>query len=132
FGPVLMGLCRVLVYFAAELAVSTTLPAPLWLGAALLLAHVMGLTYVAKREGMGAVGRVWPFICLALPLLFGVVVSVARPESIAFGVMLLAAVAMAVRWCLRKQPGEIGRAIPMLIAAVSILDALLIASQGQT
>ncbi|HUH77222.1 MAG TPA: UbiA family prenyltransferase [Devosia sp.] len=132
FGPVLMGLCRVMVYFAAALAVSTTLPAPLWIGAALLLAHVMGLTYVAKREGMGAVGRVWPFICLAMPLLFGAVVSVTRPEIIPFVVILLAADAVAIRWCLRNNPGDIGRAIPMLIAAISILDALLIASQGQT
>ena len=130
FGPLLMGMCRVLVYFAAALAVSTTLPTPLWIGAALLLAHVMGLTYVAKREGAGAVGQVWPFICLALPLLFGVVVSLSRPEIIAFIVILLAADAMAIRWCLRKQPGDIGRAIPMLIAAISILDAMLIANQG--
>lgn len=132
FGPVLMGLCRVLVYFAAALAVSTTLPAQLWIGAALLLAHVMGLTYVAKREGLGAVGRVWPFICLALPLLFGVVVSVTGPETIPFVVILMVADAIAIRWCLRKNPGDIGRAIPMLIAAISILDAVLIASQGQT
>jgi 4-hydroxybenzoate polyprenyltransferase len=55
---------------------------------------------------------------------------VSRPEIIPFVVILLAADAMAIRWCLRKQPGDIGRAIPMLIAAISILDAMLIANQG--
>jgi hypothetical protein len=132
FGPALMGMCRVLVYIAAAVAVSGALPQPLWIGAALLMAHVMGLTYVAKREGAGAVGQVWPFICLALPLAYGLYAGIANPLVLPFVAALAIADAIAVRFCLRKGPGDIGRAIPLLIAAISILDAMFIAMQGQT
>lgn len=132
FGPALMGMCRVLVYIAAGVALAGALPQPLWIGAALLMAHVMGLTYVAKREGAGAVGQVWPFICLALPLAYGLYAGIANPIVLPFVAALAVADAVAVRLCLRKGPGDIGRAIPLLIAAISLLDAMFVAMQGET
>ena len=64
-SPVLMGLCRVLVYVTAGLAVAHQLPAPLWVGALLLLCYLIGLTYVAKQETLGEVRNLWPLLFLA-------------------------------------------------------------------
>ena len=52
-SPVLMGICRVLVYVTAGLAVALELPSALWVGAFLLLCYLIGLTYVAKQETLG-------------------------------------------------------------------------------
>jgi 4-hydroxybenzoate polyprenyltransferase len=50
-APVLMGACRAAVYALAALAAgAATLPPRLWLGAALLLLYVVGVSVVARRE----------------------------------------------------------------------------------
>ena len=40
------------------LCVTADLPAALWIGAALLLCHLIGLTYVAKQETLRAHRRI--------------------------------------------------------------------------
>lgn len=131
FGPVLMGACRVLVYVAAAFAVAPMPQPALWLGAAMLMIHVMGLTFVAKREGAGPVGRVWPFACIAAPLVYGAALSVSNPVVLAFVAALAVADIFAVRWCLMRPRPLYGKAIPMLIAAICLLDAMLIAGAGR-
>jgi 4-hydroxybenzoate polyprenyltransferase len=49
-GPVLMGLCRALVYVTAALAVTGVLRPNLLAAAAIALCYLVGLTYVAKQE----------------------------------------------------------------------------------
>ena len=61
-SPVLMGICRVLVYVTAGLAVAHELPAALLIGALLLLCYLIGLTYVAKQETLGEVRNLWPLL----------------------------------------------------------------------
>ncbi|WP_273691766.1 UbiA family prenyltransferase [Ketogulonicigenium vulgare] len=126
FGPVLMGGCRLLVYVGAAIAL-TAAPAPvLWLGAALLMAHVMGLTYLAKVEGAG---QIWPLAALAAAPLWGLWMAVQMPVLLPFVIALIAAVLAGLHFARRRQ---FGRAIPTLIAAIALLDAMLIASVGQT
>lgn len=50
FGPLLMGLCRVMVYVCTAVALTGTIPAAVLGGAAALLTYLMGLTYVARLE----------------------------------------------------------------------------------
>ena len=71
FGPVVMGLCRVLVYVGAGLCYTLALPDALWLGAALMLCYLIGLTYVAKQENLGRVENLWPLLFLAAPVAYG-------------------------------------------------------------
>src|SRR5262249_25023546 len=66
-SPVLMGLCRVLVYVTAALAVRGSLPAALLGGAAVLLVYLIGLTYVAKQARLG--GRVVMILIAGISLL---------------------------------------------------------------
>jgi 4-hydroxybenzoate polyprenyltransferase len=68
-GPLLMGLCRVLVYVTAAVALTGTLPGPVVGGAAALLAYLIGLTYVARHETIGRVRHLGPVVALAFPFL---------------------------------------------------------------
>ena len=54
-SPVLMGLCRMLVYITAGLAVTASLPGSLLAAALVLLCYLIGLTYIAKQETVGEV-----------------------------------------------------------------------------
>lgn len=130
FGPILMGLCRLLVYLAAALAV-VVVPGPtLWIGAGLLMAHVMGLTYVAKSEGGGFIGRWWPLACIAAAPVYGVIVGLGNVLVMPFALALLVADIFAIRFIKGPNP-SFGRAIPLLIAAITLLDGLLIAQMGR-
>ncbi|WMT85502.1 UbiA family prenyltransferase [Pelagibacterium sp. 26DY04] len=130
FGPILMGLCRLLVYLAAALAV-VAVPGPtLWIGAALLMAHVMGLTYVAKSESGGFVGRWWPLACIAAAPVYGMMVGIGDVLVMPFALALLIADVFALRFIKGTNP-SFGRAIPLLIATIPLLDGLLIAQMGR-
>jgi hypothetical protein len=130
-GPLLMGLCRVMVYVAAGYCVTASPPAALWIGAALLLCHVIGLTYVAKQETLARIDTVWPLFFLAAPLAWGIWIVAEAPVAAIFWLVLAAAVVVSVRFVARRGPGDVPRAVMTLIAAISALDALLIAGQGR-
>lgn len=131
-GPLVMGLCRVFVYVSAALCATESLPASLWIGAALLLCHLIGLTYVAKQETLGHIAHLWPLLFLAAPLLYGAIALARDPLSILMLLALAAAVVVSLRFVTRRGPGDIPRAVMTLIAAISLFDALLIASQGRS
>jgi 4-hydroxybenzoate polyprenyltransferase len=52
-APLVMGLCRALVYLVAAAAVGS-IGAPVWVAAAVLLVYVAGLTVVARLAGANA------------------------------------------------------------------------------
>jgi len=56
-SPLLMAVCRVLVYVTAALAVCGRLAPPVLAGAALLLGYLVALTHVAKRESANLRGK---------------------------------------------------------------------------
>lgn len=129
-SPVVMGLCRVLVYVTAGLCVALPLPAPLWIGAGLLLCYLIGLTYVAKQENLGEVKNLWPLLFLAAPVVAGLVYAVERPVTALFWLAFVIWMGVALWFLRRRQPGDIPRAVVSLIAGISLLDALLIAASG--
>ena len=130
-SPIVMGLCRVLVYVTAGLSVTTDPPAALWIGAFLLLCHLIGLTYVAKQETLGRIANLWPLLFLAAPLVAGGALSAREPVVVFFWLALIGAVFASLRFVARRGPGDIPRAVMTLIAAISLLDSLLIAGQGR-
>jgi 4-hydroxybenzoate polyprenyltransferase len=129
-GPVLMGLCRALVYIGAGLAHSADLPGPLLAGALLLFSHIVGLTYLAKQEGLGRVANWWPVAFLAAPILFGIRLAIDEPSTWIFLAAFAALVTSAIALALRRLPGDIGKAVVLLLAGISLLDTLLIAGTG--
>ena len=129
-SPVVMGLCRVLIYVGAGLAYTLSLPAALWAGAALLLCYLIGLTYVAKQENLERVASLWPLAFLAAPVAFGAWRALQAPLVAAFWLAFTGWMLWALWFLRRRRKGDIPRAVVSLIAGISLLDALLIAAHG--
>jgi 4-hydroxybenzoate polyprenyltransferase len=129
-SPVLMGICRVLVYVTAGLAVASELPSALWTGAFLLLCYLIGLTYVAKQETLGEVRNLWPLLFLSAPLVYALAGALDSPTAAILAVAFVLWVGIALWFLWRRQPGDVPRAVVSLIAGISLLDAVLIAGAG--
>lgn len=129
-SPVLMGLCRVLVYVIAGLAVAPNLPVAVRIGAVLLLCYLIGLTYIAKQETLGEVRNLWPLLFLAAPVVYTLATALESPSAAALSLIFVAWVGLALWFLRRRQPGDVPRAVVSLIAGISLLDAVLIAGTG--
>ncbi len=130
-SPVIMGLCRVLVYLTAALAATGRLERPVLLGAACLLAYLIGLTYVAKHENKPLLARMWPLAGLAAPLVYALpALSLRQPVVTLAAAALLAWVVRAIVLLRSKAPRRIPRAVTSMIAGISLVDALLLAHAG--
>jgi 4-hydroxybenzoate polyprenyltransferase len=129
-GPVIMGLCRVGLYLIAA-SCAGGITAAVWVGAALLLSWVLGLTYVAKHEGTGSIVTRWPLWCLLAPLLYALPILWQGGPGFARGLVFATAY-----WLYRsiKLVGlggpHIRTAVVSLIAGISLVDALLIVRAG--
>lgn len=131
-SPVVMGLCRALVYVTAALVARRSLPlVPAVVpGAAVAWCYLTGLTYGAKQEALDRLGRLWPLAFLSVPFVFG------APLLASWGLMtvvymaLLAVVAHALRLLRGRAPDRFPRAVMVLIAGISLLDALLVGTAG--
>ena len=149
FSPLIMGVCRTLVYWVAAastmayLAGFFVLPLALLIAGCAMWAHVVGLTYAAKQESLNRLGSVWPLAVLAMPLLLVPLIpllSAGRfwpmpPMTLALAALaalaLLVANIVAVRILLaRATPTAVPRAVAQLIAAIALLDGLVIAVLG--
>ena len=135
-SPLIMGDCRGLSYLTAAFAAGGTTGA-LWVGAAGLFCHVVGLTYAARQEAYDRIGAAWPLAVMAIPVGVGAVLLAVADATMLAGavaVLLLAAYVIWSGWALsllfRRRPGDVPRAVVSLIAAVSLYDAVLIAGAG--
>jgi hypothetical protein len=131
-GPVLMGLCRLLVYVVAGLSVAGHLPLGLLVAAVVCLCYLIGLTYLAKQEGSRRVENLWPLLFLAVPFLYAFpVIVVQLGAALVLYLLLLAAVGAALLLIFRPRGADIPHAIMLLIAGISLLDGLFMAGCGQ-
>ncbi len=129
-SPLVMGLCRVLVYVTAASAVADQLTSPVIGGALILLSYLIGLTYVAKQETLSTYQNVWPLAFLFAPFVYAIpsLFESALPPLIYAG--YLGWVCYAISFLVRTGHVNIPRAVVSLIAGISLLDALLIAGRG--
>jgi hypothetical protein len=129
-SPIVMGLCRALVYVGACVGVTGGLSMAGLIGALALASHVAGITYAAKQESFNRVGNLWPLLMLAVPALAALVAAPAWPVLVALA-LLLAADARAVQLLASKPVrGAVPLAVSGLIAAICLVDAVAIASVG--
>jgi 4-hydroxybenzoate polyprenyltransferase len=129
-SPVLMGICRMLVYVTAGLAVAHDLPATLMAAALALLCYLIGLTYIAKQETLGEVRNLWPLLFLAVPVLYTLPGALDDPTGAVLFAAFAAWLGVALWFLRRRSPGDVPRAVISLIAGICLLDALLIAGDG--
>jgi 4-hydroxybenzoate polyprenyltransferase len=130
-APLVMGLCRGLVYCAAGAAAIGDFSGVPVVAAVALVAYTAGLTYAARQESLGSVGKLWPLLFLAAPML---VIWPAAQHGIVgtavfFGVIANAGVALylLVR---RPVPKSVPYAVGLLIAGLSLVDSSFLASVG--
>jgi hypothetical protein len=130
-SPVVMGLCRALVYIGTGVAMTGGMSNATVIGAFALACHVAGITYAAKQESLDRVENLWPLVLLAVPLFAALPVFLGGWMVVAAFVLLLAADAFAI-WLLAKRPapGSVPLAVSGLIAAICLVDALAIAVAG--
>jgi len=130
WSPLLMGLCRVLVYATAAFAVAGHLGVPVLAGAAVLLSYLIGLTYVAQQENLAELRNLWPLLFLGAPFLYGFPALADGRVGAALYLDLLAWVGYAVSLLVRPGRVNIPRAVVSFIAGISLLDGLLMAGAG--
>jgi 4-hydroxybenzoate polyprenyltransferase len=129
-SPVVMGLCRALVYIGVSVALTGNVSAAVPMGGFALACHVAGITYAAKQESLNRVGNLWPLLMLAVPMFAALPAAAVWPDLAAL-VLLLAADARAVRLlAARPVPGAVPLAVSSLIAAICLVDAVAVASAG--
>jgi len=130
-SPLLMGLCRFLVYLTAGLAVTNTLTKQLLAAAVVSFSYLIGLTYVAKQENLRRIKNLWPLLFLAAPFAYGLQFIGVGTVAVVLYVLLLAAVALALWFLFRPVTPDVPHAVMLLIAGISLLDGLFMAGQGQ-
>ncbi len=129
YSPLVMGLCRMLTYIASAFAASggATLAPPVLQGALVLLAYLIGLTYVAKQEQHGRLGRWWPLAGMVCPLACACLLMPVRAST-------LVCVALFAAWTLRclllVRSGNMRHAVGGMIAGISLADALAFSFLG--
>jgi len=129
-SPLVMGVCRMLVYVTAAVTVSAVLPAQVTIAAVVLLCYLIGLTYAAKKEHLGQLDQIWPLVFLAVPVLYGMRLASLQLDAVV-PLLALSAWGLYALWLLRRRkPGDVPRAVVSLIAGISLLDAMLLAGHG--
>jgi hypothetical protein len=131
-APLVMGLCRVGLYTIAAFSVVDRPPADVAIGAVVLLAYVLGLTFVAAHENRATLVRAAPLIGIAAPLVVGLPLLRGPLPHVALllgcGLWLLRSLRLARGGSSRS----IRSGVVSLIAGISLVDAVLIARHGHT
>jgi 4-hydroxybenzoate polyprenyltransferase len=128
FGPVLMGLCRFVLYLVAASAAVNGLH-PKAFGCAFgLFAYIVGLSYVARRESAGGPLRHWPILLLAMPLIVALIFN--RGYQIE-NVLLVSAIFLAwtvksLRYTLWSDEPNFGRTVSALLAGIVWVDLVAV------
>jgi UbiA prenyltransferase family len=129
-SPAFMGLCRALVYVAVGLVFTLALPLPLLAAAIGMACYIVGLTYAAKQESLGRIENMWPLAFMAVPWVYGVVLTFGSPVTLVYLVIFSTLVGIALRMLLRRGAGDVPRAVVTLIAGVALLDSVYLAGAG--
>lgn len=126
-GPLLMSLCRALVYLTTALAVAPAVSRQVWWGVGLLMAYVVGLSYVAKQETLARLTHIWPLAFLSAPFVYGAVAGWRGLMALSVYAGFLAWVSSALWRLIRHSQTDVRESVLTLIAGIALLDALLIA-----
>ncbi len=131
-APVLMALCRLLLYLVAA---STTregvVGLAVWSGLALAL-YVVGLSYLARHESTPRPVRWWPLSLLAAPVALALVVNTEAYAQLAWWLSLILAcwIIRCLRHTFGQGPHDVGRTVAGLLAGIVWVDLLAVAGMS--
>jgi 4-hydroxybenzoate polyprenyltransferase len=129
-APVLMGLCRFVLYLAATASATDGWNLRAICCSVALFAYIIGLSYVARRESVPGPLRYWPVLLLALPIINTLVFNGATHLESA---LLVSAVfglwtVKSLRYTLWTEERNIGRTVSALLAGIVLVDWLAVAN----
>jgi 4-hydroxybenzoate polyprenyltransferase len=114
----------------AGVAAAAALGQPVLVAAVAVLAYVAGLTYAAHLEACNRIGSLWPLALLAAPLVLAGIQFQPTPAMLAGLATILVCTFWFTRLLRRRLPGDVAHAVALLIAGISVNDALLAATTG--
>jgi heme O synthase-like polyprenyltransferase len=130
FAPVLMGLCRFVLYLAAiSSAVNGWNARGICCGVA-IFAYIIGLSYVARRESRPGPLRYWPVLLLVAPVVIALVfngtthLESALLLTVIFGLWTI----KSLRYTLWTEERNIGQTVAGLLAGIVLVDWLAAAN----
>lgn len=126
-GPFIMAATRSLVYITAFLAYSTDITTELVVWSFLMLFYVAGLTSIAKTETGLAGLRSWPLAGLVAPAISALIAQLSVSVLLA-AVVFLGWAVYSASFVYVESRRSIGGAITRLIAGISLLDAMVLAT----
>jgi 4-hydroxybenzoate polyprenyltransferase len=132
-SPVLLGICRLLVYLIAAGAARNGITGyVLWCGLA-LASYVMGLSWLARKEIWRGPAPYWPGIFLLAPLVLAGLTDdgADRPTGNVLSLVLLVWMLWAVRHAFWRDEPKVGYAVARLLAGVTLVDLLAVADLAQ-
>ena len=130
YSPVVMAVCRGLIYLIAGSMAAGSLSSQVWAGGLVLVSYVAGLTYLAAQEDLNRVKALWPALFLLAPLAFGLHAAILGPAH----PVLFSLMGFFLFWTLwsasflSARQRNVPRAVTGLIAGISLLDAIVIAA----
>lgn len=131
-SPLIMGVCRVLVYVTAALAVAPFVSVHVAVAAIVALAYLIGLTYAAKQENLGRITNAWPLGFLAVAVGHAVWTATTGVAGFLAAAAFLGWLAWSMQFLLMPDRVNLPRAVVSLIAGLCLLDAVFIAAAGYT
>lgn len=131
-SPLLMALCRLMVYITAFLTFFSQSLFALLLPGGLLVLYVTGLTYIAKTENKPSMTNLSIVITLFLPVVYFMIRQLEQPQwsTLLLILLFIIWVAYSISFAFRSPKRQIGRAVGQLIAGISLLDGLVLATAG--
>jgi 4-hydroxybenzoate polyprenyltransferase len=132
-SPVLMGICRLLVYLIAACAARSGVTGyVLWCGLALAF-YVMGLSWLARKEIWRGPAPYWPGVLLAAPLALAALSDdgFSRQTGNVLSLVLLVWMLWAVRHAFWRDVPKVGYAVARLLAGITLVDLLAVGDLTQ-
>ncbi len=130
-SPVIMGLCRAMVYIIALIAFAPGAKISIvWIPATLLMCYLVGLTHIASHEHQRKKISQSSALLLYLPVVYAI-----YSQTHSFNYTTLCLLILNVLWvsyCLYSIfKGKIANGITQLIAGIALVDGLFISIYGK-
>ncbi len=128
FSPVLMAACRFfLILLAASVGTNGITGHAIW-AALVLMAYIIGLSYLARKETAPSSLRYWPCLFLAAPLILALVVNQGAYQLRATLLIVVIGIWMlrCLRFALWAPQRNVGRCVSGLLAGIALVDLLAV------